>query len=93
LLELQAGADLELGEYLAQVPFHRARTEEQLGGDLRIGQARPRQLRDLRLLRGERVARFLGGLAGGFADGGQLAAGPLGERLHADRGEHGVGGA
>jgi hypothetical protein len=61
-LELQAGADLELGEYFAQVPFDRARAEEQLGGDLQVGQARPRQLRDLGLLRGELVVRFGGAL-------------------------------
>jgi len=44
-------------------------------------------------LRGERVARFHGTLAGGLAGGRQLAAGTPGERLHADRGEHVVGGA
>ena len=36
-LELQAGADLELGEHLAQVVLDGARAEEQLGGDLRVG--------------------------------------------------------
>lgn len=39
LLELAAGSDLELGEDLSQVVLDRARAEEQLGGDLRVGQA------------------------------------------------------
>jgi hypothetical protein len=38
-LQFVAGADAELGEYLAQVPFDRARAEEQLGADLRVRQA------------------------------------------------------
>src|SRR5262249_3014393 len=39
LLELPAGADFELGEDLAQVVLDGARADEQLGGDLRVGQA------------------------------------------------------
>src|SRR5262249_17674145 len=87
-VELPAGAELELGEYFAQVVLDGARADEQLGGDLRVGEAVAGQAGDLGLLRGERVARFHGALAGGLAGGGQLAAGPLGESLHADRGEH-----
>jgi hypothetical protein len=39
LLELVAGADLQLAEHLAQVEFDRARAEEQLSGDLWVGEA------------------------------------------------------
>jgi hypothetical protein len=35
--ELSAGADVELGEDLVQVPLDGARAEEQLGGDLWVG--------------------------------------------------------
>ena len=72
-LELQAGADLEFGEYFAQVPFDGPDGQEQLGGDLRVGQAVAGQAGDLGLLRGERVARFNSALAGGLAGGPQLA--------------------
>jgi hypothetical protein len=34
--ELLAGADPELAEHLAQVPFHGARAEEELGADLGV---------------------------------------------------------
>jgi hypothetical protein len=34
-----------------------------------------------------------GAFTGGLAGGGQLAAGPVGERFDAHRGQHGVGGA
>ena len=52
--QLAAGADAELGEDLAQVPFDGARAEEQLGADLRVGPAVPGQPGDVGLLRGER---------------------------------------
>ena len=71
----------------------RARGQEQLGGDLRVGQARLDQPRDLGLLGGELLVRASGAPAGGLAGGPQLAAGPFGERLHADRVEHVVRGA
>src|SRR5262249_13517113 len=35
-LQFVAGADAELGEHLAQVPFDRACAEEQLAADLRV---------------------------------------------------------
>src|SRR5580693_8348099 len=92
-LGLPAGADLELGTNLGQVPFDRPRGQEQLGADLLVGQALPGQPRDLGLLRGELVARAGGALADRLPGGQQLAAGPLGERLHADRVEHLVRGA
>ena len=52
------GADAELGEHLAQVPLDRSGADEQLGGDLRIGQAVAGQPRDLRLLGRELLARL-----------------------------------
>ena len=36
---IAAGADAELDEDLAQVPFDRAHGQEQLGADLRVGAA------------------------------------------------------
>jgi hypothetical protein len=48
---------------------------------------------DLDLLRGELGVHVGGALAGDLAGGPQLAAGALGERRHADRGEHVVRGA
>src|SRR6266571_2913754 len=85
-LELQAGADLELGEYLAQVVLDGARADEQPGADLRVRQPVAGQPRDLGLLRGQLLVHGHGGpLAGGLTGGPQLALGPLGECLHADR--------
>src|SRR5215472_18931099 len=78
--ELPAGADPEFSEYLAEVPFHRARAEEQLGADLRVGLPAGGQARDLRLLRGQLVERLDRALAHRLAGGQQLAAGTLGER-------------
>src|SRR5215471_6692728 len=46
-----AGDDAELGEHLAQVVVHRARGQEQLGGDLLVGQPFRNQPGDLQLLR------------------------------------------
>ena len=43
LPELAAGGDGELGEDLGQVVLDGARAEEQLGGDFRVGHARPGQ--------------------------------------------------
>ena len=50
LAELAAGGDIELGEDLGLVVLHGARGQEQPGGDLRVGQARPDQAGDLDLL-------------------------------------------
>jgi hypothetical protein len=55
-VELAAGADVGLGEDLAQVVLDRARADEQPGADLRVGRAVPGQPRDLGLLGGQRVA-------------------------------------
>src|SRR5450755_2515588 len=91
--ELLAGADPELSEHLAQVPLHRARTEEQLGPDLRVRLPAGSQARDLHLLRGQLVERLDRALTHCLAGGQQLAAGALGERLHAHVREHRVSGS
>jgi hypothetical protein len=51
--ELGAGCDIEFGEDVAQVVFDGAGADEQLCGDLRVGQSRAGELSDLGLLRGE----------------------------------------
>src|SRR5271170_1360167 len=91
--ELVAGADAELGEDFPQVVGDGGRAEEQLGGDLGVGEAAAGQAGDLGLLGGERVARFDGALMGRLTGGRQLAAGTLGERLHAGSSEHVMGDA
>ena len=57
--KVAAGADLELQEHLAQVPFDRARAQEELRRDLGVRQAVAGEPRDLLLLRGELVARVI----------------------------------
>src|ERR1035438_530578 len=88
--ELLAGADSELSEHLAQVPLHRARTEEQLGPDLRVRLPAGSQARDLHLLRGQLVERLDRALTHCLAGGQQLAAGALGGTLPAHAREHRV---
>src|SRR6185437_14721875 len=89
--ELPARGNAELGEHGAQVPFDRARADEQMGADLRVGQAVAGEPGDLLLLRRELAARLGTALAYLFTRRQQLAAGALGERLHPDRGEHVMG--
>ncbi len=91
-MQLAPGADAQLGEYLAQVPFDRARGQEQLGADLRAGPAVAGQPRDLLLLGRELAVRLGAALAHLLPRGDQLPAGALGERLHPHRGEHVVRG-
>src|SRR5262249_677114 len=90
-LQLPARADAQLGENLAQVPFDGARGQEQLRADLRVSAAVSGQPGDLLLLRRELLAGLSGASAHLLARGDQFPAGALGERLHADRGEHVVG--
>src|SRR5215471_2110255 len=59
-VQLAAGADAQLGEYLAQMPFDRARGQEQLGADFRAGAAVAGQPGDLLLL-GRKLAVRLDG--------------------------------
>src|SRR5262249_58931007 len=90
-MKLAAGADAQLGEYLAWVPLDRARGQEQLGAELRAGVAVAGQPGDLLLLRREPVARRGAAPSYLLPRGDQLPAGALGERLHADRVQHVVG--
>src|SRR5581483_7746500 len=78
--KLPASADAELAEDLAQVVLDRARADEQLGADLRVGVSVAGQPRDLELLGREVVARVRGDPPHGLAGGEELAAGTLGER-------------
>src|SRR4051812_42175282 len=51
--ELGAGGDRELGEHFAEVVLDGARTDEELGSNLRVRVAVSCKPRDLRFLRGE----------------------------------------
>src|SRR6267378_6841453 len=92
-VELVARADVELGEDLAQVVLDRARTDEQPGADFRVREAVAGEPGDLSLLSGQLVPGLDGALADFLASGQELAPGPIGERLHAHRRQHLVGGA
>jgi hypothetical protein len=87
LLELAARGDVELAEHLAQVVLDGAGADEQPRADLRIRQTVAGQLRDLRLLWGQPVARLDGALARRLAGRQQLACRARGERRGADRDE------
>src|SRR5690349_20800571 len=89
--ELAPGADAELREHLAQMPFDRPWAEEESRADLRIGHAVAGEPGDLLLLRGELVACLGAALADLLAGREELAACAFGEGLHADDGEHLVG--
>src|SRR6266705_1444157 len=52
-VELAAGGDAEFGVGLVQVVAHRPRAEEQLGGDVAVGQSLRGEPGDLQLLRGQ----------------------------------------
>ena len=80
--------DVELGEDLAQVVLDRARADEQLRADLRVGEPVASEPGDLSLLGGELIAGLICAFARGLAGGGQLAAGTFRERLHAHLAEH-----
>ena len=83
----------ELREHVAQVPLDRARADEQLGADLRVRQALAGEPGDLLLLRREPPARARVAFARLLACRQQLAAGAIGECLHADLVEQMVGAA
>ena len=91
-LELPARGYVELREHVAQVPLGRACADEQLRADLRVRQALTREPGDLLLLRRELLACAKRALPGLLACRQQLAAGALGERLHANRRELLIGG-
>src|ERR1700731_3175290 len=79
LVELATGADVELGEHLAQVPLHGAGPDEQLRADLGVGPPLARQPGDLLLLRGQLRARILVPLAYPLPGGLELTPGAFGE--------------
>src|SRR6478609_7156464 len=86
--ELAAGRDAELGEDLAQVPFHGARAQVELEPDLGVRQSFPCEPGDLRLLLGEIVWPF-GGLRPDLLPGSrQLAPRAPGKRIHPHAVEH-----
>src|SRR3954468_1942644 len=89
--QLPAGTNAELGEHVAQMPLDSPRAEEELRPDLRVRQPIGGKQRDLPLLRGQIVASLDGPPTHLLAGGLKLVAGALGERLHADRGQHLVG--
>src|SRR4029453_3931242 len=91
--QLGAGADVQLGEPLAQVVLDGAGAEKQPGTDLGVGEAVAGQPCDQRLLGRQFVARLGRPLAGGLAGGQQLAPGPLGESLDSHCVQQVVGGA
>src|SRR5881396_3733690 len=72
-VQVPAGGDAQLGEHFAQVPFHGARADEQLRGDLGVGAPVPGQPDDVLLLRGELAVRADLAFADLLAGGGQLA--------------------
>jgi hypothetical protein len=91
--ELRSGPDPELAENLAQVIVHRARADEQLGGDLLVRGTLRDKTRDLRLLR-RQVAACLGGpFACAFPGRLELDPGAFGVRGYAELAEQLVGAA
>ena len=92
-VELAARGDVELDEDLLQVVLGGTGADEQAFADLRVRQPVTGQFGDVSLL-GRQLATGLDtALAGGLPGGPQLTPGPLGERLHAHRLQHLVGGA
>src|SRR3954465_8283885 len=89
--QLPAGTNAELGEHVAQMPLDSPRAQEEPRPDLRVRQPIGGKQRDLPLLRGQIVPRLDDPPPHLLAGGLKLLAGALGERLHADRGEHLVG--
>ena len=77
--QLVARADVELLKDLPQVVLHRARADEELSADLRVGEAVSCQPGDVRLLRGEHGTRVVGALPRGLARREELVANALGE--------------
>jgi len=75
-VELAAGVDAELGEYLPEVVGDCPRAEEQPGADLGVGQPVPGQPGDLGLLGGQRLTGSGGAGGQGSALAGGLAGGP-----------------
>src|SRR5436190_432625 len=79
--ELVARGDVQLQEDLPQVVLHRARADEQLCADLRVGQTVSGESSDVCLLRCEHGARVVGALPGALTRGQELVTGALGKSL------------
>ena len=75
-------------EHLMQVVVDRARAEEQLGGDLSVGQALRDEASDLEFLRRQLVKRGWVALACSLARRAKLGLGTLRERRGAEAAEH-----
>src|SRR5205814_3540137 len=73
--ELGARADVELAEDLVKVVFDRARTDEQAGADLGVGEAVTGEPCNLDLLGGEVFSGLDGPFAGTLTSGEQFARG------------------
>src|SRR5215475_7820543 len=86
--ELCPAGDAELVEDLVQVVLDGAGADEQLAGDLPVGQALGGQPGDLRLLRREHLRGPEAARAGPLAGGAQLGSGPARESRHAHLVEH-----
>src|SRR5437763_14660216 len=70
--ELLAGADVELGDHLAQVVLDSARAGEQLGADLRVRWSLRGEPRDPRLAGGEDVTLHIDPLASAVSRGREI---------------------
>jgi hypothetical protein len=77
--DLLARGDVELEVDLAQLVLDRAHAEEQRLGDVTVGQAARRHLRDAALARGERLEAGDGAPARARAGGLQLLLGAVGQ--------------
>ncbi len=91
--ELGARGHPDLTEDLAQVVFHGARAEEQLGGDLPVRFSAAHQGGDLRFLGGELLRGPKFPFPGALARGPKLDARPFGEGVQTHGVEHVVRGA
>ena len=86
--ELDPAGDVELAEDLVQVVLDGAGADEQLAGDLPVGQALGGQPGDLRLLRREHLLGPEAARAGPLAGSAQLGPGPARESRHAHLVKH-----
>src|SRR5262249_36352890 len=79
--KLGARLDAELAEHVAEGGIDRARGEEELRGNLLVGEPLGDEARDLNLLRRELVDSARVTLARGLARGAKLGASPVRPRL------------
>src|SRR5690349_20001299 len=86
--ELSPAGDVELAEDLVQVVLDGADADEQLAGDVPVGQALGGQPGDLRLLRREHLLGPEAARAGPLAGSAQLGPGPSRQERHAHLFKH-----